>query len=86
MFDHATAVHLTKAIFGRLALLSRYQINNVTLQRGKATIKSAKDISNRITWIMDVWDMGEFYMQIQATVTDIQAKLSYRQDGQSSVS
>jgi hypothetical protein len=55
----------------------------VVLQRRDATIRSAKEISGRLTWRMDAWEKGEVKMYVRNTVHDTEAKLSSRQDGKS---
>jgi hypothetical protein len=55
----------------------------VVLQRGDATIRSARAIRDRLTWRLDSWDRGAIDMLVQNTVLSMQTKLSKRQDGQS---
>jgi hypothetical protein len=51
----------------------------VILQRGDATIKSAKAIIERLTSSMDTWDKGSTNILVHVT----EAQLLRRQDGQS---
>jgi hypothetical protein len=55
----------------------------VVLQRGDATIRTARAIRDRLTWRLDAWDRGAIDMLVQNTVLSMQTKLCKRQDGQS---